>query len=142
MPARARQGGFSLLEAIVAMVIMATGLLTLYSWLSSSTLALNRARAQAQTVDDTRSALALLANVNPMQDPSGEIVAPPLTVRWQSRALVPRRPDVSPAGFPGQFDLSLHELEVEVVREGAPPRSFSVRKAGWELVRPLGPGDE
>src|SRR5690606_25023927 len=52
------QGGFSLLEAIIAMVVMATGLLALYAWLGSNTIALQRVQANAASLEDARSALA------------------------------------------------------------------------------------
>ncbi|MCR6686518.1 type II secretion system protein [Pseudoxanthomonas sp.] len=71
------QRGFTLLEAIVAMVVMATALLALYSWLSTSTLGLRRAQAQAQALEDARTALSLVEDVNPMQDPQGQRDAPP-----------------------------------------------------------------
>ena len=66
------QSGFSLLEAIVAMVVMATALLALYAWLSSSTLGLTRAQAQTRALADSRSALALVETINPMLEPSGQ----------------------------------------------------------------------
>ena len=43
--------GFSLLEAIVALVVMASTLLVLYGWLSSSTMALTRVQAQSLAQD-------------------------------------------------------------------------------------------
>ena len=131
------QRGFTLLEAIVAMVVMATALLALYSWLSTSTLGLRRAQAQAQALEDARTALTLVEDVNPMQDPQGQRDAPPLTVRWQSRALTDRRAGVSRAGLPTQFDFILYEMDVEVLRNGTQVRQFSFRKAGWEAARPV-----
>lgn len=133
---RAAQGGFTLLEAIVAMVIMATALLALYSWLSTSTMALNRAQAQARAIEDARTALALVGDVNPMLEPDGERVAEPLAVRWRSRPLTGRRPGLSRIGLPTQFDFILYEMDVEVLRDGRLVRRFDLRRAGWEVARP------
>ncbi|KAF1686623.1 hypothetical protein B1992_06855 [Pseudoxanthomonas broegbernensis] len=133
---RAAQGGFTLLEAIVAMVIMATSLLALYSWLSTSTLALNRAQAQALALEDARAALALVEDINPMAEPDGERLAAPLAVRWRSRPLTERRPGLSRIGLPTQFDFILYRMDVEVLRDGRPMRRFDLRRAGWEVVRP------
>ena len=134
---RRRQAGFTLLEAIVAMVVMATALLTLYSWLSSSTLALGRAQAQHRALEDARAAFALVADVNPMQQARGERTAAPLLVRWDATPVTERRPGLSRAGLPNQFDFILYRMDVEVVREGRTVRQFSFRKAGWEVARPI-----
>ena len=137
-----RERGFTLLEAIVAMVVMATSLLALYSWLSTSTLALNRAHAQSRSLEDARSARALLEDVNPMTAPRGTREAAPLSVRWQAGALTERRPGLSSVGFPTQFDFVLYEMQVEVHRDGRLVREFSFRKAGWEIARPINMEEE
>lgn len=134
-PSHAR--GFTLLEAIVAMVIMATTLLALYSWLSSSTLSLNRAQAQALALDDARSALEMMDRINPSQEPRGEHRLDPLSIRWQARPAAELRHGMSSVGFPTQFDFQLYDLEVEVFRDERLIRSFNIRKTGWIVARPI-----
>lgn len=139
-PANAR--GFTLLEAIVAMVIMASALLALYSWLSASTLSLNRARAQALALDDARSALELMDTINPSREPRGEVRLDALDIRWQTRSTSDLRPGMSSVGFPTQFDFQLHDLDVEVLRDGRLVRSFTIRKTGWVVARPINLDEE
>lgn len=139
---RRRVSGFTLLEAIVAMVVMATSLLALYGWLSSNTIALNRAQAQTRALEDARSALAVVETINPMSEPSGERELPPLRVRWQSKPLADRRPGLSRIGMTNQFDFILYDVEVEVLRGGERVREFSFRKAGWEVVRAIDLDDQ
>jgi len=133
--------GFTLLEAIVAMVLMATSLLALYGWLSTSTISLNRAQAQTHAVEDARSALAVVETINPMSEPQGERELPPLLVRWQSTPVAQRRPGLSRIGMTTQFDFILYQVDVEVLRDGERVRDFSFRKAGWEVVRAINPDD-
>lgn len=135
------QNGFSLLEAIVAMTIMATCLLALYAWLSTSTLALNRVRANAQALSDARAALAIISTVNPMQTPSGRRTVTPLEVRWTSRPLTDLRLGMSPAGSATPFDFRLFEMTVEVRRGNAVVRAFEVRKVGWVVARQVSTDD-
>jgi general secretion pathway protein I len=130
-----RQSGFTLLEAIVAMVIMATCLLALYGWLSSNTIAVSRAAAQTRTLGDAHAALAVVESINPMAEPRGERVIAPLTVRWQSTAITPTRPGISQAGFPTLFDFALYDVHVQVLRNDAPVREFTVRRSGWVQAR-------
>lgn len=136
-----RHAGFSLLEAIVAMTIMATSLLALYAWLSTSTLGLNRARDSALALQDARSALALIEAVNPMAEPTGVRTLAPLEVRWTSTPLTELRHGISRSGTATQFDLRLYELDVEVRRDGNVVREFSVRKAGWVAARSIANDD-
>lgn len=133
--------GFTLLEAIIAMVVMATSLLALYSWLSSSTFALNRVQAQSRALDDARAGLALIETINPMLEPSGERSLPPLTIRWHSAPVSERTTGQSRIGMATQFDFRLYEVTVEILRENRNVREFSVRKAGWEVARPINPDD-
>lgn len=131
-----RQQGFSLLEAIVALTIMATSLLALYAWLSTSTLALRHVSDSSLSLQDARSALALMETVNPMTEPSGSRTLPPLEIRWKVLPLTDRRIGMSPAGGATQFDLRLYQVEVEVYRSDILVREFEIRKAGWEIARP------
>src|SRR3546814_15921721 len=74
--------GFTLLEAIVALVIFAMGAFALYGWLSTNLITLERARVGSEALVVRQSALELLRDVNPMRDPSGEREAGALRVQW------------------------------------------------------------
>lgn len=132
-----KQQGFSLLEAIVALTIMATCLLALYAWLSTSTFAITRVRASALSLQDARTAMAVIETVNPMAEPDGTRKLPPLEIRWKSRPLTDLRIGMSRAGTATQFDFRLFELDVEVRRNNAVVRDFSVRRTGWVAARPI-----
>ena len=132
----AQQQGFSLLEAIVALTIMATCLLALYAWLSTSTFAITRVRASAFALQDARTAMAVIETVNPMAEPDGNRKLPPLEIRWKARPVTDLRMGMSRSGTATQFDFRLFDLDVEVVRDNAVVRDFSVRKTGWIAARP------
>jgi len=135
----AAQQGFSLLEAIVALVLMATCLMALYAWLSANTHALGRAAWHAQALADARAARAVLETVNPMAEPDGVREVPPLIIRWRAQPLGEQRFGLIPFGGATQFDLNLYDLEVEVLRDGEVVREFNVRKTGWVAARPIPP---
>lgn len=141
-PRRLAQQGFSLLEAIVALTVMATCLLALYGWLFTSTFSLNRARDSALALQDARAAMALVETVNPMAQPNGSREISSLQVRWKARPLTDRRIGMSRAGTPTQFDFRLYEMNVEVLRNNAVVTAFNVRRTGWEAARPIFPDDE
>lgn len=138
---RTVQVGFTLLEAIVALTIMATSLLALYAWLSTSTLALNRTQLSARALQDARTAMAVIETINPTEQPSGQRDLPPLQIRWQSRPLTQRRIGMSRSGTPTQFDFRLYEVDVEVRRDDTTVREFTVRRTGWDIARPILPDE-
>ena len=136
------QRGFSLLEAIVALTIMATCLLALYAWLSTSIFGLNRARDSASSLQDARVAQAIVETINPMTTPDGNREIAPLEIRWKSRPITDRRIGMSRAGTATQFDFRLYDIDVEGRRNGVLIRDFTLRKAGWEAARPILPNED
>lgn len=135
---RRSQAGFSLLEAIVAMVVMSTAMLALYGWLSTSILGLTRAQDHALGLQDSRTALAIVDTINPISEANGRRQVGDLDISWESAPIAPQRPARSRSGMPGLFEVALFQIDVEVSRDGRPIRNFSLRKAGWVQVRALG----
>ena len=131
--------GFSLLEAIVALTIMATSMIALYAWLGTSAIALSRVQANARALEDARTGLAVIETINPLREPDGERQLEALTVRWRAEPLSDRVSGITPAGLPSAFELRLYELSVELLRNGKPAGSVLVRPAGWGKVRPFDP---
>ncbi|QNN71390.1 PulJ/GspJ family protein [Thermomonas carbonis] len=77
--------GFTLLEAIVALVILSIGALALYGWLSTNMIALERVRARQEQEIVARSSLDLVRRLNPMETPTGERRVDDLIVKWSGR---------------------------------------------------------
>lgn len=131
--------GFTLLEAVVAMTLFSMASIALMGWLSVNLNAIARAEAHTAALADARAGLAVMETINPLLEPRGERTLPQLTVRWQSTPIVERRPGKGPSGGTTIFDLALFELTVEVLRVGRPAQQFTLRRAGWEAVRPVDP---
>ena len=129
--------GFTLLEAIVAMVIMATTLLALYAWLGSNAIAVRRAQAVSQGLGDARVALEVVEGINPMSEDRGSREVGPLTVRWTATPLGDRRTGTTPAGSAAPYDYTLYDVHVEALRDGLVTYAFNVRRAGWVATRTL-----
>lgn len=140
-PAHRRQAGFTLLEAIVALTLFSLVGLSLFAWLGSNVIALERVQARHAALADARNALAVLETVNPLLEPEGSRLVGTLEVRWLARPVVERRSGIAPAGTQTIFDLALFDLDVEVRRGDGEPQAFSLRRAGWDAVRPAMPED-
>ena len=127
--------GFTLLEAIIALVVFTMGAFALYGWLSTNVITLNRIRDRQQVEAAMHSALDMVRRGNPMETAGGRRELNGLEVVWTSTLLEPAKPNVDQSGSPGIFSVGLYETHVRVSRDGRELRDFRVRQVGWKQVR-------
>ncbi|QCO67071.1 prepilin-type N-terminal cleavage/methylation domain-containing protein [Luteimonas yindakuii] len=132
---RPDQRGFSLLEAVVALAILAAAGLALFAAMSQSMQMVGRAEDSRTADAAMRNALAWVEQLNPTESPKGELQFPPYTVSWTSTLLEPARPSATGYLAPGLHDVGLHRLQLTLRRDGALIREFDVRKVGYRQVR-------
>ncbi len=105
-----KQQGFSLLEAIVALTILAGASMALFGWIGGSLRQLNHAELYIDAAPAMTSTLEYLKFQDLATSPSGEFVSGDILVRWQAVAV---EKDV--AGVEGSgFLLSLYDVELHV----------------------------
>lgn len=134
----AKAAGFTLLEAIVALVVFSMGAFALYGWLSTNMITLERIRDRQEIEAAMHSALDMVRRTNPMETPSGERQAGHLLVSWTSVLVEPARPNVGQSGTPAIFNVGLYDANVRVLRDGRELGAFRVRQVGWKQVRAVG----
>jgi general secretion pathway protein I len=130
-PANISVYGFTLLEAIVALVILTTAGLALFSWINASFDSLNRIEVNNTQAAAEINALEYLKTVNPMLRPDGETKLGEITMRWRARAVSDVRPNLTDAQTLGQFVVALYDTEVELV-PSQPSYRFKVRQMGYQ----------
>jgi general secretion pathway protein I len=134
-----KQAGFTLLEALVALVIMAGALLPFYSGISTilnsaQTIADNNIRADA-----TLNILEVGYWLNPMQQPQGTLVFGPEDQRisWQSQPLTETTEN---SGYPrgiGLHDMALYQVKFQAFQRQQQVAEISLIKVGYKKVRTL-----
>lgn len=130
--ANSRISGFSLLEALVALVLLTTAGLALFSWINASFDALNRIETSNTVAEAEINALEFLKTINPAQRPEGETVLGDVALRWRARPVSDTRPNMTDAQTPGQFTVTLYEVDVTLVSQPTLPRhTFRVRQMGY-----------
>lgn len=127
--------GFTLLEAIVAMVIFTLVASTLYAWQATNMLTIDRVASLARREQLIRDALGVLRAVNPMQNPRGTRRVGDLSVHWRAQPITPEVEGKSQIGSMSAYNLRLYVLDVEVRLRDRDALRFQVRQTGYKLVR-------
>lgn len=132
---RSAQRGFSLLEAIVALTILATVGMALFAAMSQSTQMIARAENARRVDSAVRNAAAWMASVNPAETPQGEQQLGDVTLRWSSDLVEPMHDAMTGYLQPGLYQVGLYDVRLELQRDGSPLTEVTIRRAGYRQVR-------
>ncbi len=136
-PAPHAQAGFSLLEALVAVAIIAAALLPLLALqgqLTRTVLAVERAGAGAE---DMTSALSYLRTLNPTMKPEGTEQLGGAVLSWTAQPVSEERPALDQGGGPGRFMMQLYDIDAAIAYDDGRRVEFSVRALGWRPTAPV-----
>lgn len=136
--ARRRAHGFSLLEAIVALTILASAGLALFAAMNQSVQMVARAENARQADSAVRNAVAWMETVNPSQTPQGEQQLGEVTLRWSSELVEPARDAMTGYLQAGLYEVGLYQVRLELSRDGQPLADTSIRRVGYRQVREPG----
>lgn len=129
------QGGFTLLEAVVALTILASAGLALYASLNSSLIMVDRAARSQRTDVAVMNALAWLETINPMLTPEAEENLGEYQLRWRAELIEPVRQGETGYLQPGHYDIGLYRVRAELWLDGERAREFEVRRVGYRQMR-------
>jgi general secretion pathway protein I len=125
--------GFTLLEAIVALAVMALALIPLVSFITQSANELLRAGESNERSFVMQSALALMDPINPMDEGSGKIpLDREITLTWESQAIVEPNPGIQVGSGLAAYRLGFYKVHITVNRGQAAWFDFDMRKVGYE----------
>jgi len=136
-----RMRGFGLLEALVALVLIAGVGFTLLAWVQQNLDTLGRLRTHYEAQEARRMIQDWSMMLNPMAEPEGEITLGGMRLRWQSEQEGDKRTQSGyPAGM-GLYDVALFKVRVDVYRpqENTPWISETLTRAGYYKARTFKP---
>jgi general secretion pathway protein I len=137
--ARRKSAGFTLLEAIMALALVAVAVMPLYGFFSRSLDGLYRAATVNRESEVSLSAITFLSGLNPMERPEGESPFGIYRLRWQSQELVPATDIVAyPRGL-GLYQAALYEVTGELLEGQRVRTKVQIRLVGYKRVRELLP---
>lgn len=129
------QDGFTLLEAIVAMAVLAMAGMALFGWLNSSLVLLKRVDDVYQSIETVESTLEWLQVLDPYQQPSGQQEVAGAVAFWRC---TPQGTAVSANDMYGNLsvnDAQLFICQVEIFRDQQQLANFELVKLGFEAKR-------
>ena len=131
---RSRQHGFSLLEAVVAMVLISGTGYALFGWINTNIMTLNSVREANARAEATQNILEYMYNVNPMLKPEGNASLGQYKFRWESKPATL----VQDGSGNSLYQFALFETSV-MAEDGQlkPWFEFRFRQVGYKKVREL-----
>jgi len=123
--------GFSVLEALVAMAVLAGALLPLLALQGQfvkTTEALER-NEQALAMQDI--ALAHISSLNLDQTQAGTITAPYGSIVWQAAPAVGPHPARNDGGFPSRYEVTLYNVELTISYKSGLTDVIPLQGLGW-----------
>ena len=134
---RGGEAGFTILESLVAVAIIAATLIPICDMQISLLAKARKQDAIRQQVADMRNGLVLLQAVNVMEQPTGRIVIG--SGRFLSWTAVPETRSRRSLQFlqgEGSFDGGLFRVQAEVKEVAGDRTRFEVEQLGWKKRRP------
>lgn len=131
--------GFTLLEAIVALVLLTTAGLALFSWMNASFDGLNRIEQSNARAAAELNALEFMKTVNPMERPDGQIKLGQVDVKWRARQLSQPVQNRTDTRDPGPFSVAMYEVELTFEdRPRIEPYTIVLQQMGYRRLYPVG----
>lgn len=130
-----KQHGFTLLETIIALVLISSVGMALLSWVHSNIMNLQQVRNANQRNQAIRNTLSFMDTVNPSLLPSGEHQLGMFLVRWQATLVDGPKDGVNMEGRLGYFQIALYDTNITIISEEQTLTQFSLRLTGHQQVR-------
>ena len=123
------QRGFTLLEAIVALILIASTGMALLNWINTNLMTLHRVQQVQQRHEAIRNALAFMDTINPLEKPQGDETVGIYTFRWETQAVE------QPKDGTGLYQIGLYDTDIEVRLDDELLARFTMRNVGFKQVR-------
>ncbi len=132
---RRRQSGFSVLEALAALAIVAVAMIPLLSLQTQVSRDFIHQRALREQISAQRNALAMLRDLNVMREPAGlRQLGPDTAISWSAAPLSALTRSTRQGSGDGEFEVRLYRVQVTITLAGAAPHTFAVDQIGWRAL--------
>ena len=137
---RRKHAGFTLHEAIVALVLISGAGMALFSWINGSIASLSKIQDANARSEATINILEYMDRVNPMLTPEGKAALGAYSIRWRAKAV---SNITEGANYPrGQslYQMALYRTDIAVNLNSAQDRTWfdlQLQQVGFKKVRSI-----
>jgi general secretion pathway protein I len=128
--------GFTLMEVVVALMILATSGLMLFAWINQNLETASRLRDAQTRAQLQIEGVSWLGLVNPADEPQGELHQGGLHLSWTSTLVEPSRNEFSfGGGLNPRWELGLYRVRATLKRgDSGPSVQWEQLLSGWRPV--------
>lgn len=130
-----RQTGFTLLEAIVSIVLLASVGVAVYALIGANMISMFRVKQVSTVVPIVYEAIVELQSMPIHQQGVGSFLIRDTQVSWKAIEIGKKRNSQNVSGYRGLYDIGLYDVQFELTRDGKFLASYSIRRAGYQKVR-------
>ncbi len=129
--------GFTLVEAMVALVILSLSLTGLFGLINTDLISLRRAEAVVASQNTLREAIRQVQLVRLSDGASGRFELNGYECAWQARLVEPIRSGRGMMGRVGLYDHGLYAVDMSLFSDARPLGTWTVRVAQYKQAREL-----
>lgn len=132
------QLGFTLIEAIVALVLIGSTGMALFGWINTNIITLNRVQEINAQSEATRNIIEYMNAVNPMITPEGDVSFGSYRVTWQAEVSSDIKDGANYPKGVGFYQLAMYRTNIKARKvSGEPWFDITLQQVGYKKVREL-----
>lgn len=123
--------GFSLLEVLIALVLISMLGTTLFSWLNSNLININRVKQVNKQILHKDLLFEYAQLINPMQTPQGEESMGIYQIHWQSNISQPILPGMLNTGITNKSQIGVYQITLQLLNNGKIVSTAELLQSGF-----------